>query len=72
MARTTSTSEAYLSVIECQLYPEGSPLNYDLVNSTQSSERAKAKNCEASYFTKYYLQSIFLLMILLNFIRLVI
>ncbi len=50
MARTTSTSEAYLSIIECQLYPEGSPLNYDLVNSIQSSERAKAKHCEASYF----------------------
>ncbi|CAG8458226.1 16173_t:CDS:10 [Funneliformis caledonium] len=46
MARSTSSAEAYLSIIKCKLYPEGSPLNYDLVNSIQSSDRAKAKRCE--------------------------
>ncbi|RGB24458.1 WD40-repeat-containing domain protein [Rhizophagus diaphanus] len=42
----TNTSEAYLSILECQLYPEGSPLNYGLVNSIQSAKRTSVKHCD--------------------------
>ncbi|PKY12650.1 hypothetical protein RhiirB3_242154 [Rhizophagus irregularis] len=42
----TMTSEAYLSILECQLYPEGSPLNYGLVNSIQSAKRTSVKHCD--------------------------
>lgn len=42
------TNEAYLSILECQLYPEGSPLNYGLVNSIQSAKRTSVKHCDVS------------------------
>lgn len=44
----TTTSEAYLSILECQLYSEGSPLNYGLVNSIQSAKRTSVKRCDVS------------------------
>lgn len=44
----TMTNEAYLSILECQLYPEGSPLNYGLVNSIQSAKRTSVKHCDVS------------------------